>query len=158
MADEPIKITVIGIDKIVNALDKFPRKIASYMGQAGDESAKKVIFPIEGVKKYPPKGPWNTPPVPYYIRGRGTQTKSGNRGNSERFGTKWYAKRDGFSTEIGNVASYAQYLASEPGEGRVYWATSHGWQPLLTTVKRNLKRITEVYQRWTDKLIKDLGL
>ena len=157
MPNETFQIHVEGIDKIIKALDKFPRQIEKYMGQAGDESAKKVIFPLEGVKKYPPAGPWNTPPVPYYIRGRGTQTKSGNRGNSERFGTQWYAEKQGFATEIGNRASYAKYLAGEEGQ-RVYWATSHGWRPLITTVKRYMRHITDVYQKWTDKLIRDLGL
>ncbi len=153
------RIQVIGIEKIQAALTKFPRKISSYLGQAGLESAKHVIFPLEGIKKYPPAGPWNVgPPYPYYIRGRGTQTsRTHNVGNSRRFGTQWYAKNEGTGTEIGNSAPYAIYLAGEEGE-RVYWATSHGWKPLFTTVKRYMRDVTAVYQKWVDKLIKDLGL
>lgn len=157
MPDNIVSIKVEGIDRIIKAIDKFPRKIASYMGQAGVESARKIIFPIEGIKKYPPAGPWNQPPTPYYIRGIGTQNKSRNTGKSERFGTQWYAEKQNFSTEIGNRASYAKYLAGEEGT-RVRWATSHGWKPLLATVKEKLGDITDVYQAWVNKLIHDLGL
>ncbi len=152
-----ISIKVVGLDRILKALDKFPRQIGIYIGKAGGEAANRVILPTEGLQKYPPAGPWNQPPTPYYYRGRGTQYKNRNSGSSERYGTQWRTDRDlqNLTTAIGNRASYAQYLA---GEDQVSWAQSHGWKKLYSTAVEKIDKITKVYQAWVDKLIKDLGL
>jgi hypothetical protein len=154
--DNIISIKVEGLDKVLKALEKFPHKIASYMSQAGVEAGKDLIEQ-EGLKKYPPRGPWNQPPVPYYKRGTGMVYKNKIVRSSQVYGKQWYVERKSYGAEIGNRASYAKYLAGEEGE-RVYWATSHGWLPLFTTAKRHIKEITATFQKWTDKLIKDLGL
>lgn len=61
---------------------------------------------------YPPQTEANAPPTPYYIRGRGTQTASGNLGNSEDLGQKWTVKgmKGGLQQVIGNNVSYGPYV------------------------------------------------
>jgi hypothetical protein len=153
MAD--IQIQVVGLDKVMRALDKFPHTIAKYMTQAGDEAAKKQILNTEGLKKYPPSGPANEPPTPYYIRGRGTQTKSGNKGNSERLGTQFYVEKQNMNTIIGNRASYAKWVV---GDEQAHFMKPKGWRKLFDVATEKKDKIEMVYNKWVAKLIKDLGL
>src|SRR3990167_9510568 len=125
MPDNNIQIEVRGLDRILKALDKFPGQIQRYIGQAGQESADRVILPTEGLKKYPPAGAANQPPVPYYIRGRGVQLSYGNRGNSERYGTQFYTQVAGLKTTVGNRASYAKFLG---GEQQAHAMGQKGWK------------------------------
>jgi hypothetical protein len=152
-----IYIKVKGIDKLIAGLDKFPRHIGIYIGKAGGEAANHVILNTEGLKKYPPATAANAPPTPYYIRGRGTQTAHGNRGNSERLGTQWHVKRElsEYTTEIGNRASYAKWVH---GEEQAHFMKPKGWRKLTEVATEKLGKITKVYQAWIDKCIEDLGL
>lgn len=156
MPNDFIQIEVKGLDKVIAALDKFPRKVASYMQQAGKESSDRVILPTQGLKRYPPATAANQPPTPYYIRGRGTQYKYGNKGESERYGTQWHTeKRDYMDTLIGNRASYAKYLG---GDEQAHFMAPKGWRKLFDVAKEKLPQIKKVYDAWVGKLIKDLGL
>jgi hypothetical protein len=166
MPDETIHIDVQGLDKIQAALDKFPRQIESYLGQAGDEAAKRVIFEAEGLKKYPPGGPGAPQPfktdksrryffaalksgeieVPY---------RRGQSAKSERYGTQWYAERKGYSTLIGNRSSYAQWLGGQNQSG---YMAGRGWRRLTDVVHERMGDIVKTYQSWVDKLLRDLGL
>jgi hypothetical protein len=149
-----ISIKVEGLDKVVKALDQFPREIQQTLEKAGEEAAKTVLEE-EGLKKYPPETAANQPPVPYYIRGRGTQTAHGNLGNSEKLGTRWYVKSEGLKTQIGNSASYAHWVH---GEDQASFMAPKGWKKLYDTAKDKIPVITGIYQRWIDRLIKKLGL
>jgi len=155
MADNNIQIEVKGLDRILKALDKFPGQIQRYIGQAGQESADRVILPTEGLKKYPSASAANAPPTPYYIRGKGTQYASYNRGNSERLGTQFYTEVAGMSTKIGNRASYAKYVV---GEGQARFMAPKGWRKLFDVAKEKVPQIKKVYEAWINKCIKDLGL
>lgn len=156
MADEFIRIEVQNLDKLQRAVDKFPKATGKYLQGAGKEAASRVILPTEGLKKYPPATAANQPPVPYYIRGRGTMTKSGLRATSERFGTQWYTKAaDKFSTEIGNRASYAQYLS---GDNQAAHMERKGWKKLTGVVADKMTQIVTVYNTWITKLLNDIGL
>lgn len=149
------KIEVKGLDKLEAGLQKFPHEIAKYLQQAGDESAKRVILKEKGLQLYPPATEANAPPVPYYVRGRGTQTASGNKYNSERLGTQWYVEPEGLGTRIGNRASYAKWVH---GEEQAHFMAPKGWRKLLEVAEEKRDKITKVYQAWVDKLIHDLGL
>ncbi len=156
MVDDFIKIEVQGIEKIQAALAKFPKEIGKALQGAGKDAATNVIFPTEGLKKYPPLTAANAPPEPYYIRGKGTMYKSGLKATSERLGTQFYAKKaSSFSTEIGNRASYAKYVV---GDDQAWMHTPHGWRVLSMVVKEKLGNIVKVYQAWVDKLLRDLSL
>jgi hypothetical protein len=150
-----IKITVIGIEKIQAALTKFPREISNYLGYAGNDAARDVVLGTVGLKNYPPMTAANAPPTPYYIRGRGTQTASGNRGESERLGTQWYVEKQGLGTVIGNRASYAHWVH---GDDQASFMKPKGWRKLLDVAEEKREKITAIYQKWTDRLIKNLGL
>ncbi len=156
MADDFIKITVEGDKKIIAALTKFPREIAKYLQSAGAEAAKKEILPTQGLQKYPPATAANAPPEPYYIRGRGTMYKSGLRATSERLGTQWYTKKvQSFSTEIGNRTSYAKWAH---GEEQARAMARIGWRKLGEVVTERMQQVVAAYQRWVDKLLRDLNL
>jgi len=155
MTDESIRIEIKGIEKLMAALNRFPGKIKSYMGQAGHEAATRVILPTEGLQKYPPETAANQPPSPFYIRGKGTQTKSRNYFNSENLGKQWYERRSGMDMRIGNRASYACHVHGEEqakAMGRI------GWKQLFKTAKEKIGDITKVYNAWVAKAIRDLGL
>ena len=150
-----VKIEVEGLDKVLAKLHKFPGKIARNFSAAGAEAAKDVILPTEGLLNYPPITEANMPPVPYYIRGRGTQYMTRNLMNSERLGTRWVVERKGFSTVIGNPVSYARFVH---GEEQAEAMASIGWRKLFDVAKEKIKAIQKVYQAWVNKTIKDLKL
>jgi len=93
--------------------------------------------------------------VPYYVRGKGTQYASYNRGNSERLGTQFYTQAAGLNTKIGNRASYARYVV---GEGQARFMAPKGWRKLFDVAKEKVPQIKKVYEAWINKCIKDLGL
>jgi hypothetical protein len=154
MAD-PIHIEVKGADILAANLDKFSKEIASGLKGAGEEAGHEIIQ-TEGLAKYPPMTEANSPPPPYYIRGRGTQYMHRNAGNSERYDTQFIVKHEaGKGTVIGNRASYAKWLA---GEQQARHMAKIGWRKLLDVAKEKLGTITKIYQGWVDKIIRDLKL
>jgi len=152
---DPIQIEIKGLDKLIKAFDRFPKEIARTFSQAGHESAERIILPTEGLRRYPGISAANVPPVPYYIRGRGMQTASGNKLNSERLGTQFYVKRVGAITYIGNRASYARYVV---GEKQAIWMKRIGWLKLFDVAKEKKNDIRRVYQAWVNRAIRTLGL
>jgi hypothetical protein len=138
------------------ALRKFPKLATRYLQAAGVEAHKRVILQTPGIK-YPPMTDANRPPVPYYIRGRGTQTAHGNLGNSERLGTQWYTKPAGTGTWIGNRASYAQYVHGDEDEQAKAMAAI-GWKRLIDVINARMPEIVKVYQAWVNKLLVACGL
>jgi hypothetical protein len=154
MADV-INITIVGIEKVTANLKKFSQQINPYMSAAGQEAMSEVLD-TEGLRKYPPATEANQPPEPYYIRGRGTQYKRGNKGNSERYGTQFYTKTSAYGIKAGNRASYAPYLMDD--EKQAEHMARIGWRKLIDVAQEKKKRIVEIMQGWVDKLIKELGL
>lgn len=150
------QIQIIGLDKLLANLKKFPKQIEKNLGQAGNESAENIIFPTQGLKGYPPATAGNQPPAPFYIRGRGLQTGTRNLGNSERAGTQFYSRNEGSKTLIGNRASYAHYLFGE--ETQAVALKQIGWKTLVAVINDKIGEIRDVYQKWVDKTITDLNL
>ncbi len=155
MPDEFLEIKVQNEEKLARAIEQFPRQAERYLSAAGREVADRVILSEQGLKRYPPATRANMPPTPYYIRGRGTQYKYGNRGNSERLGTRWYTQALGGQTEIGNTASYAPYVV---GEQQAWWMTIIGWKRLRQVALDKIEQATRVYDAWIEKLLRDLRL
>jgi hypothetical protein len=149
-----LRVQVVGLDRVQRGLAKFPRQIEKYMYSAGREAAS-VVLKTEGLKKYPPATDANKPPIPYYVRGLGTQTASGNTGTSENYGKRWTVKKAGYGVEVKNDASYARYLG---GSKQVGWAKDYGWRKLVDVAHEKLGKIVAVYNAWIAKLIADLGL
>lgn len=149
-----IEIKVTGMDKVLKGMERFPVQIAKNIGSAGKEASRDILD-TQGLRKYPPPTAANQPPVPYYVRGRGMQTKRGNLGNSERYGTQFYTESRAFTTTIGNRASYAKYLG---GDEQARAMERIGWKKLWDVASEKVGKIQRIYQAWIDKTIKDLGL
>ena len=150
-----ISIEVKNADVLKKAIERFPTHTARYLGMAGKESADRVILTTQGLKKYPPLSEANTPPTPYYIRGRGMQYKTRNTLSSQRLGTKWYARQEGLNFAIGNPVSYAIFVH---GERQPAHMATKGWRKLTEVAEEKQSQIKDVYERWIDKLVKDVGL
>jgi hypothetical protein len=154
MPDDFIIIKVTGLDKLTNSLNRFPQEINRGLEAAGKEVGKEIIN-TRGLRLYPPATAANMPPTPYYIRGRGTETKHGNIGNSERYGTQFWVEVKDKTTTIGNRASYAKWLA---GDDQARAMARIGWRKLWDVAIEKKSKITEIYQKWINYTIKKLGL
>ena len=96
--------------------------------------------------EYPSQTAANQPPVPYYIRGRGTQTASGNLGNSEDLGQKWRGAKPqirdkGFTVAIGTNVSYAPFVQAHDRQAR--WMKSIGWKTDQQVLDKNKDKAKE---------------
>lgn len=154
-----IKVEIEGMDELQKALKLFPTRARRHILAAGNEAIKRVILPTQGLQKYPPSTAANEPPEPYYIRGRGTQTKHGNLGNSERLGTQWYKEAEGtnsWNVVVGNRASYAKWVHGT--ETQASAMERIGWRKLYDVATEKMTSIQKVYQAWVDKLLKEVGL
>lgn len=137
----------VGIQKLKGA---FPEN----MEGAGMEAANEVLDTV-GVRTYPPASPANFPPEPFYIRGRGTQTKSGNRGESQQYGKRWQITAEGFQTIAENFATYGAFLVTE---FQPIHMARIGWRKLGDVVEEKIERIIEIYEKWAQKGIDEAGL
>lgn len=153
MADN-ISIHIDGLDKLQSALGRVNGELVSTLAAAGDESAKTVLNTV-GLRRYPPAGPGNSPPTPYYIRGRGMQYLNGNRNNSQRLGTQFYVSSTGYKTTIGNRATYARYVVGDRQRDNM---KRIGWRKLGDVAVEKVGEITAIYQAWINRLLKRVGL
>ena len=156
MSDD-FQIEIVGLDKLLAAFDKFPKKVARTMSQAGHEVYNKVVLPAKGLQNYPAPPPSSTPPAPYYKRGTGYMyADGGTKANSENMGKQWYGKREGANFRIGNRASYAIWAHDENRQSKAMAAV--GWRKLFDVAKKSKTRITKIYQTWINKTLRELGL
>jgi hypothetical protein len=150
-----ITIKIQGLEELIKDLDRLPKEIDQAMKAAGKEAAE-IVLSTEGVRTYPPETAANRAPAPFYIRGKGTQTKSGNRWNSERYGSQWTVKATTPGVTISNRASYGIYLADENKQAAAM--ADKGWVKLIDAARDQEGEITKVYQAWIDRAIKKIGL
>jgi hypothetical protein len=150
-----IEVEVRGFDKVKEAFRRFPQAIQKNFRAAGLE-ASNLILDTEGLRTYPPATAANYPPTPYYIRGRGTQYKSYNKGESQRYGTRWsVTQENGYNTKMKNVATYSPYLGGEEQAGHM---AAIGWRKIFEVATEKLSQIVEIYAKWVKKTIEELGL
>jgi len=152
---DTIHIEIKGMKELQAALAKFPREVKKYMEQAGREAAVDVILKEPGVQKYPPETEANLPPTPYYKRGVGMVYKGGTRETSEKLSTQWTVSPVDFKTTISNRASYAKWVH---GEQQARFMAPKGWRKLFDVAKEKGAQITVIYNRWTNKLLRDIKL
>ncbi len=151
---DDLQIEIQGLDRLLKAFQKFPKKVARNMSQAGHEAGSDLLK-TKGLRNYPNITAANRPPTPYYKRHVGMQYKTRNAADSEVLGDQWTIKRIGYGARIGNSASYAKYVHGDEqakAMGRI------GWKKLKETAKEKIKPITRVFQKWTNKTLRDLGL
>ena len=139
-------IKIEGMEKIEKLAKQFPVEVRKNMRAAATEATKRAILPTVGLQKYPPATAANQPPEPYYRRGLGTQTKSGNTGSSERLGTQWYMRNAGtMGLEVGNRASYARWVHGEDQAGHM---AAIGWRKLVDVAKEKTAEIQAIFDKW----------
>ena len=154
MPNDAIKIEIVGLDKLMKAFERFPKEVARTMSQAGHQAGNEILNE-QGLRNYPPSGPANAPPTPYYIRGRGMQYGNRNTLSSERLGTQWTVKSENMRTTIANRASYAKWVH---GKEQARAMERIGWKKLLDVAQDKQARITVIYNKWVDRLLKKLNL
>lgn len=150
-----IRITVKNADRIADAMRKVPQALRKTFTSAGKEAAAEILT-TPGIQQYPPADAANAPPPPYYIRGRGMQYKSRNDHRSERYGSRWTTKSEGYTTVIGNSASYAPYLTDSELQSRLMAA--RGWKKIADVAQGKIAKITGIYDRWVERMLRELGL
>jgi hypothetical protein len=163
MPDDTIHIDIKGMDELMRKMDKFPAEIKQTMEAAGREAAVDVILKTQGVQKYPPATAANSPPAPYYIRGRGMMYASRLKATSERHGTQaggqvsgsWTVDPKDFKTTITAHASYAHWLIGEQQAGAM---GRIGWRKIIEVAKERQADITRIYNLWVERLLKQIGL
>lgn len=150
-----ININVKGLDVLQKNLKALGSDLGVFIDGARVEITNEILD-TKGLRNYPPETSANKPPVPYYIRGRGTQYAFGNAGNSERLGSQWKSVPYGkLGMKIFNDVSYAAKVhgeAQSPNMARI------GWAQLFKTAVSKIGTITSIYNKWVDKLIKKHNL
>ncbi len=145
------RIQIKGLDKLVKKINKLEQM------DAVKAALKNAALMLAGeMAEYPPQTAANQPPVPYYIRGRGTQTASGNLGNSEDLANKWRGAKPrisnkGFTATIGTNVSYAPFVQSDDFQAR--WMKDIGWQTDKQVLEENEKEVTEELSDAIKKII-----
>lgn len=113
-----ITVTITGIEPIIEGLGKIGA--AKWLKELLKASAK-ILGDRTGV--YPA-------PVPTYQRGWGPIYPSGRkskRKTSENLGKQWYVKSTDFAAEVGNRASYSEFVH---GERQAKFHGARGWRKL----------------------------
>jgi len=148
-----IRIEITGLDKLQAALEHFPAEAQRHLEAAGKEAGEEVLN-TEGLRKYPPFGPANQAPTPWYERGRGMwrggiRKPEYNDGKSERLGSQWFVTTEQTTTTIGNRASYAGWVH---GERQAQAMGQEGWRKLGDVAQDKIGKIAAIYQGWVDRL------
>lgn len=149
-----IKVRAEGVSEILAKYGRMPHFLASKLKAAGKDAGVEVVN-TRGLKNYPPPTGANAPPVPYYVRGVGTQYASRNLGNSEQYGARWDIKPGTRRTVVSNSASYAPYLA---GERQARAMARIGWRKLFDVAKEKMRLITEIFSKAVDSALRQAGL
>ncbi len=150
-------VKIENADTVMTNLTRFTNGILKDHALRGlEEWAKDELLQTQGVQRYPPSGPGNQPPTPYYVRGRGTQYARGNRGNSERYGTQFYVRSESDGVTVGNRASYAKWLTDEKMQARRM--AKIGWRKLADVAKEKRRRLGEIMVGWIARAVKQADL
>lgn len=151
-----INVTVKNEDIVKRNMEKVGGDLPRYLQGARIEITDAVLN-TKGLRSYPGATAANLPPVPYYVRGRGTQYKYGNNNKSERLGTQWLSIPYGkIGMKISNKASYAPYVHGEETQSGAM--AKIGWKKLFSVAKGKTQTIRDVYNKWVDQLLRKHGL
>lgn len=150
-----IQVEVRGLDELRAKFGGLPPMLRASLARAGRRYAP-VVLDQQGVRAYPPLGPGNAPPVPYYVRGVGTQYASFNRGESEQYGMRFTIETADTKTTIGNTASYAKWLAGEYSQAAAM--ARIGWKKLVDAAKQTRTAMIEIYTQEVKSALRALRL
>jgi len=152
-----ITLKIDGLQELIDKLGGISDGLEDAIASAGEEAGNMIIR-TQGLQNYPPAGPGNSPPTPYYIRGRGMQiggirVPEYNTFSSQRLGTRWVIESRGLVTTISNTADYAPFAH---GQEQAYFMANIGWRKLDEVGQEKVNEITQIYQAWINRLIKSI--
>jgi hypothetical protein len=158
-----ITITLHNLDKARAAFEQMPLELADTLGAAGREAGEEIVD-SPGLRNYPPEyhapqfaAGFKSDAQRRYVMaaiGRGEIPYVRGQGRSERYGSQFYVEQRGYSTFVGNRASYARYLAG----GESAYMAAGGWRKLEDVALEKIGRIMEIFAAWIDRLAQRLGL
>lgn len=166
-----INIKATGLLSLEEAFKKLPEE----MQLALSDSATLIgdhILNEEGIRRYPPAGPGNRPPYPFYKRGVGTQTsKNHNTNTSQKLGASmtskgetgnksWYVNSQVKSlgsmiVTIGTKVTYAPYVVGKQ-QSRVM--EQIGWKKLSDVAKAKASSIAKILEAVLNDALQRAGL
>ena len=141
----------------VTGADETAKTLRNYAGrQARKGALQAVLFKIEAdLGEYPASSEANSPPTPFYIRGRGTQTASGNTLTSEQMNQRWETKIPSNNFNRGRVTNNASYSPFVIGDKQTAFHKRRGWPnvPAYTKARIKLKQLEKIYAKTLEKLV-----
>ena len=150
-----VVVEIEGLDAIIDKFGGMPAALRTSLARAGKRYAPELLN-VRGVRNYPPTTAANLPPVPYYIRGVGTQGALYNDNSSEQYGARFTIETREATTIIGNTASYAKYLAGATSQARVM--AKIGWKKLITAAQETKTQLMRIYTEEVDNALRSLRL
>jgi hypothetical protein len=154
-----------GAKELQEAFALYPKLSAKHMRSAALEAGK-FIYKQEGLKKYPRPG--YIPQFPHGFKSekqrryvmmlvsQGKVPYKQGGGSSEKYGEQWYAQSYGqVGAIVGNRASYAKWLTSNAYQSE--YMAKRGWRKLSEVARDSMKDVKEIFDAWTDKLLKSCG-
>ncbi len=138
----------LGIDILLSGAEEVTQKfndLQTIIIPRGQEDAIEEILDESAARlqEYPPEGPGNQPPPPYYERGRGMIGWDGNvipGKESEFLDANWQIEMssfaDGVTGILRNPASYSGYVHdASPDTPQVVWHKTTGWPVAVNLVR-----------------------
>ena len=154
-----VEVEILGLEELMKNLDRAPKVVTSHI-KKGMKDAAEEIANTKGVRRYPPAGSANSPPAPYYKRGRGlVQRNGGIRLTSERLGTQFYSKAwvsggDAYGL-LGQRASYGRYVV---GDRQPPHMAQKGWRKLEDVAIEKQYKIRDILEFYVARAMKFVHL
>lgn len=102
---------------------------------------------------YPPTTEANQPPTPYYIRGTGTQTSKGNRGESQNLGQNWEKiveiEANGVVGTVSNRVAYAPWVQGM--NGQQWYHRKNGWRTVRKIASDVRQSVNNIFKAGTKR-------
>lgn len=155
----PVEVEIRDLEELMSHMDHAPRVITDHL-RKGMKDAVELVVNTKGLKRYPPVGPANQPPAPYWRRGRGLV---GRRGQilfrSERLGIQFYAKawtsgRNAMGLG-GQRASYSRYVI---GDRQARNMAQKGWRKFRDVAIEKQFQIRDILEFYVQRALKYVDL
>jgi hypothetical protein len=151
-----INFSTFQLSQFTSKLSTVKQALPKTLALAGRVCAEKELLSTIGLRHYPPATAANRPPTPYYIRGRGMQTKHGNTGSSERLGTRWTVYLEMYQVKISNRTTYAKWVHGDDTQAKAMGRI--GWKKLFETAKSQVVKYNAIYKDFIEAMLKAHGL
>lgn len=148
-----ISIKITGIESIRKKLGSASYQLDHALSEAGTKAGMEIVKQ-KGIAAYPPSTAANRPPIPYYIRGRGTETKTGNKLNSQNLGRQWTVVPIRGGARVENKVSYAKYVH---GTEQAKSMATIGWRKLETVAQQSVGKIKQHFINSIKKLFQSMS-